>query len=162
TVIDLLAESPDAGPYQERFQGAVAELRENQTKILLVKPQTFMNLSGRCVRQFVDFYQLPHEDLLVVCDDVNLSLGKLRLRKRGSAGGHNGLTDIQSHLGTSEYPRLRIGVGAAQPGELIDHVLGRFGATEKPVIEEALQRAAQAVMVWAVRGADECMNLYNG
>ena len=161
-VIDLLAKSPHAGPFQERFQGVVSELREDQTKVLLVKPLTFMNLSGRCVRQFVDFYHLPFEDLLVVCDDVNLPLGKLRLRKRGSAGGHNGLTDIQSHLGTSEYCRLRIGVGAAQPGEMIDHVLGKFQATEKPVIKEAVERAAQAVMVWVERGAEECMNSYNG
>jgi len=161
-VIDLLAQSPHTGRFQERFNGAVSELLEVQTRILLVKPLTFMNLSGSCVRRFVEYYQLPIEDLLIVCDDVNLALGKLRLRKRGSAGGHKGLRDIQAHLCTTEYARLRIGVGAAEPGELIDHVLSRFQQAERPVIKEAAERAAQAVMVWAERGADECMNLYNG
>lgn len=84
---------------------------EDAIKVLLVKPQTFMNLSGRCVRQIVDFYQLPLEDLLIVADDINLPLGKLRARAKGTHGGHNGLRDIQNHLGTTEYARLRIGVG---------------------------------------------------
>ena len=111
-VLDLLAQGPRAGRWQSRFQAQVCELTEDATKVLLVKPDTFMNLSGRCVRQVVDFYQLPLEDLLVVCDDVNLPLGKLRFRPRGTHGGHNGLRDIQSHLGTTHYSRLRIGVGA--------------------------------------------------
>jgi PTH1 family peptidyl-tRNA hydrolase len=120
-----------------------------------------MNLSGRAVRQLVDFYQLPLADLLVVCDDVNLPLGKLRVRARGTHGGHNGLRDIQSHLGTNEYGRLRIGVGAAENRELIDHVLGRFGPGEWPVIEGAVLDAAQAVLVWAMRGIEVCMNQVN-
>jgi peptidyl-tRNA hydrolase, PTH1 family len=161
-VVDLLAKSPRASRFQERFSGSVSELIENQAKILLVKPLTFMNRSGSCVRQFVDFYQLPLEDVLVVCDDVHLPLGKLRVRKRGSAGGHNGLRDIQAHLGTPEYARLRIGIGGAQPGVLIDHVLSRFQQAERPVIKDAMEQGAQAVMVWAERGAEECMNLYNG
>jgi len=159
-VVDLLAKSP--GRYQERFSGEVYELFENQTKLLLLKPLTFMNRSGSCVRQSMDFYQLATEELLVVCDEVNLPLGKLRLRKRGSDGGHKGLRDIQAHLGTSEYARLRIGVGTAESGALIDHVLSRFQQTERPIIKDAMERAAQAVIVWAERGADECMNLYNG
>src|SRR5919202_2940090 len=111
-VIDRLAESPRAGRFQSRFQAQVAELLEDAHKVLLVKPETFMNLSGRSVRGVLDFYQVPPEDLLVICDDVNLPLGKLRVRARGSHGGHNGLRDIQSHLGTTDYPRLRIGVDA--------------------------------------------------
>ena len=94
--------------------------------MLLVKPETFMNLSGRCVRQVVDFYQVPLADLLVVCDDINLPLGKLRVRAKGTHGGHNGLRDIQNHLGTTEYARLRIGVDAPGEDEAVDHVLGRF------------------------------------
>jgi len=161
-VVDLLAESPHAGRFQERFHGVVSELLDHGTKILLVKPSTFMNRSGGCVRQLVDFYQLPLEDLLVVCDDVNLPLGKLRLRKRGSAGGHKGLKDIQAHLGTLEYARLRVGVGPAQQSELVDHVLGRFQSTERALMDDAIRLAAQAVSVWIERGAEECMNLYNG
>ena len=161
-VLDLLAQGPRAGRWQSRFQAQVCELTEDATKVLLVKPDTFMNLSGRCVRQVVDFYQLPLEDLLVVCDDVNLPLGKLRFRPRGTHGGHNGLRDIQSHLGTTHYSRLRIGVGAPDEKEMIDHVLGRFRPAEKAVMDEAVETAAQAVLVWVAQGVEVCMNQYNG
>jgi len=161
-VIDLLAQSPNAGRFQSRFQAQVAELLEGDLKLLLVKPETFMNLSGRCVRQVLDFYQLTPADLLVVLDDINLPLGKLRARARGSHGGHNGLRDIQAHLGTTEYARLKIGVGS--PGEEVDaadHVLARFRSSERPLIDDALSVALQAVMVWATRGIDDCMNEFN-
>jgi len=161
-VIDLLAQSPKAGRSQSRFQAQVAELLEDDLKLLLVKPETFMNLSGRSVRQVLDFYQLTPTDLLVVCDDINLPLGKLRARARGSHGGHNGLRDIQAHLGSVEYARLKIGVGA--PGEEVDaadHVLARFRPSERPLIEDALSLALQAVLVWATRGIDDCMNEFN-
>ena len=116
---------------------------------------------GRAVRQAADFYNLPVSDLLVVCDDFNLPLGKLRVRARGTHGGHNGLRDIQNHLGTTEYARLRIGVGAPKPDEAIDHVLGRFRPSERPVIEDAVARATQAVLVWSSRGVEACMNEFN-
>jgi len=161
-VLDLLAESPRAGRPQARFQAQVIELSEEGGKVLLVKPETFMNLSGRSVRQAVDFYQVPLGDLLVVCDDVNLPLGKLRFRAQGSHGGHNGLRDIQAHLGTMEYARLRVGVGSPDGSELVDHVLGRFRPGERAVMDEAIQTAAQAVMVWIAKGTEVCMNQYNG
>lgn len=161
-IVDALAESPDAGRFQSRFQAQVADLRLGEHKVLLVKPETFMNLSGRCVRQVVDFYNVPLEDLLIVCDDINLPLGKLRFRARGTHGGHNGLRDIQNHLGTTEYSRLRIGVGAPDKDDAIDHVLGRFRPGEKLVIEDALQTAVQAVGVWIDKGIETCMNQYNG
>src|ERR1700677_1767231 len=160
-VIDALAASPSAGKFQSRFQAQVAELMEGDQKVLLVKPETFMNLSGRCVRQIADFYQLSLTDLLVVCDDVNLPLGRLRARAKGTHGGHNGLRDIQNHLTTTEYARLRIGVDGGQKGELVDHVLGRFRPSEKPVIEDALALAVQAVSVWIQQGIEVCMNRYN-
>jgi PTH1 family peptidyl-tRNA hydrolase len=162
-VIDSLAASPNCGRFQTRFKAEIAELNEDGNKILLVRPETFMNLSGLSVRQVVDFYQVPFEDLLVVCDDVNLPLGRLRFKARGTHGGHNGLRDIQNHLGTTEYPRLRIGVGAADEGkDLADHVLDRFRPGERKVIEDAIAQAAQAVMVWVHQGIDVCMNQYNG
>jgi PTH1 family peptidyl-tRNA hydrolase len=160
-VIDSLARSPRAGRFQNRFDADVTELVEEPHKVLLVKPRTFMNLSGRSVREVVDFYQVPLEDLLVVCDDINLPLGKLRVRARGTHGGHNGLRDIQSHLRTTEYSRLRIGVDAPGEADAVDHVLGRFRPTERAVIEEAEQRAAQAVGVWIHQGIAACMNQYN-
>jgi PTH1 family peptidyl-tRNA hydrolase len=159
-VIDVLAESVSAGQFQGRFQAQVAELREGSCKVLLVKPETFMNLSGQSVRQFMDFYQVQPADLLVVCDDINLPLGKLRVRARGTHGGHNGLRDIQNHLGTTEYPRLRIGVDAPDE-DAVEHVLGRFRPSEKAVMADAVSLAAQAVGLWIREGVEACMNQYN-
>ncbi len=160
-VLDSLALSPRASRFQSRFQARVCELVEDADKILLVEPETFMNLSGRCVREVMDFYQLPLTDLLVVCDDINLPLGKLRVRAKGTHGGHNGLRDIQNHLGTTEYARLRLGVDSPRD-DAIDHVLGRFSAAERKVIDDAVLLAAQAVLVWASQGVETCMNQYNG
>lgn len=161
-VVDALAEGTGVSAFQNRFQAEVAEWTEAGEKILLVKPETFMNLSGRCVRQAVDFYQVAHTHVLVVCDDVNLPLGKLRFRSRGTHGGHNGLRDIQSHLGTTVYPRLRIGVGAPEgEGEMVDYVLGRFRPSEREAIKDALELATQAVVLWVHQGIEKCMNQYN-
>jgi PTH1 family peptidyl-tRNA hydrolase len=160
-VVDSLAESPRAGRFQGRFQAQVGELFEDAGKILLVKPETFMNLSGRSVRQVLDFYQVPVADLLVVCDDINLPLGKLRFRARGSHGGHNGLRDVQNHLGTAEYARLRIGVGAPPEDQAVDYVLGRFRPGERPVIDDAVAQAVQGVLLWVREGVEACMNRYN-
>lgn len=160
--VDLLTESPHATRFHSRFQAQIAELREDAEKVLLVKPETFMNLSGRCVREVLDYYQVPREDLLVVCDDINLPLGKLRFRARGTHGGHNGLRDVQNHLGTTEYSRLRIGVGSPDEGDLVDHVLGRFSPTERAIMDDAVRTAAQAAIVWVERGTEVCQNLYNG
>ncbi len=136
-------------------------MREGDEKVLLLKPETFMNLSGRAVRQALDFYQAAASDLLVVCDDINLPLGKLRFRARGTHGGHNGLRDIQNHLGSTEYPRLRIGVDTPPEDGAIDHVLGRFRPSEKPVIADAVRLAVQGVVLWVREGIETCMNQYN-
>src|SRR5438105_15494606 len=161
-VIDSLMESPDASRLPARSQAQLGELREEARRVLLVKPETFMNLSGRCVREVLEFYQLPCEALLVVCDDINLPLGKLRFRARGSHGGHNGLRDIQSHLGTTDYARLRIGVGSPGERDMVHYVLGRFGPSEQAVMDDAVRTAAQAVMVWVEHGTEAGMNQYNG
>jgi peptidyl-tRNA hydrolase, PTH1 family len=161
-VVDYLARSPRAGAFQHRFQAQVGELLEDSVKVLLVKPETFMNLSGRPVRQLLDFYHVPVEDLLVICDDINLPLGKLRVRARGTHGGHNGLRDIQQHLATQDYQRLRVGVGAPEKDAAVDHVLGRFRPSEKPVIDDAIHLAGQATLVWLHKGVEVCMNQYNG
>ena len=162
-VVDALAGGPDVGGFQERFDSEVAEWRRDGDKILLMKPLTFMNLSGRAVRAAVDFYRLEVAELLVVCDDMALPLGKLRFRARGTHGGHNGLRDIQAHLGTTEYSRLRLGVGApAEEGEAVEHVLGKFRPTERPLIQDAIARAGEGVVLWVHQGIAACMNQYNG
>jgi peptidyl-tRNA hydrolase, PTH1 family len=159
-VVDLLAGAMRADRFSSKFQSQLAEAREDAEKVLLVKPDTFMNLSGLAVRQIVDFYQVELTELLVVCDDVNLPLGKLRFRAKGTHGGHNGLRDLQNHLGTTEYPRLRIGVDA--PGEdMVDHVLGRFRPSEQAVIQDALILAGQAVGSWITKGIQVSMDRYN-
>ena len=160
-VVDLLAESTGVGRLQVRFQAEMRDWRVGEDKVLLVKPETFMNLSGRAVRQVMDFYQVPLENLLVVCDDINLPLGKLRFRAGGTHGGHNGLRDIQSHLGTTDYSRLRLGVGAPPQDETVDYVLGRFQPSERPVIDDAIRLAAQGVEAWIRNGIEACMNQYN-
>jgi PTH1 family peptidyl-tRNA hydrolase len=163
-VVDYLAKSPAAGAFRSKFQAQVAELNEAGKQLLLVKPETFMNLSGRVVRELVDFYKLPLDDLLVVCDDINLPLGKLRVRAGGSHGGHNGLRNIQEQLGSIDYPRLRIGVDAPElrGDSTVDHVLGRFKPGQREVIEEAIHRAAMAALMWANEGLAVCMNRTNG
>src|SRR6516165_1249461 len=162
-VVNMLGGGSRVASFQDRFDADVAEWHEAGEKILLMKPQTFMNLSGRSVRQAVDFYQIDLKDLLVICDDMSLPLGKLRFRARGTHGGHNGLRDIQQHLGTTGYSRLRIGVDV--PGEerdAVDHVLGRFKPSEKLAIEDALLLAVQGVATWVEQGIQNCMNQYNG
>ena len=128
--------------------------------VLVAEPTTFMNLSGWAVREIASFHKLATSDLLIVYDDADLPLGRLRLRANGSAGGHNGLKSIIQELGTIELPRLRIGVGR-QAGELKNHVLGRFDSDEKPQIDEAVKRAADAAEVFARENIVAAMNQYN-
>src|SRR5262245_65014118 len=161
-VVDYLAAAPGTGSWRGRFQSRVAETMEGSEPVLLMKPETFMNLSGRAVREAIDFYKLTAADFLVVCDDIALPVGKLRARAKGSDGGQKGLRNIQEMLGTPEYPRLRIGVGS--PGEhwdAADYVLGRFKPGERRAVDEAIAQAAQAVLVWVRKGIDVCMNQIN-
>jgi peptidyl-tRNA hydrolase, PTH1 family len=153
---------------QKRFQGMVGEgwvnslaktLRERQ-KIVLLKPQTFMNLSGQAVRSVLDWYKLAPTEVLVLYDDLDLPLGKLRIRLAGSAGGHNGMKSIISHLGTPTFPRLRMGIGKSQD-ETISHVLGKFSAAESSIVTDILQLSADAVELSLGAGVEEAMNKYN-
>jgi PTH1 family peptidyl-tRNA hydrolase len=160
-VVDYLAGAPGVGPFRSKFEAQVAEAREGGEIVLYVKPETYMNLSGQAVRAVLDFYKVPAADLLVVCDDYNLPLGKLRVRANGSHGGQNGLRNIQQMLGTDAYPRLRIGVGSPNPGEAVDHVLGKWRPAEKAAVEAAVARARQAVLTFIAQGVEACMNRFN-
>jgi len=139
-----------------------AETSLEGNRLILVKPLTFMNLSGRAVRAILDFYKLPLDQVLVVCDDFNLPLAKLRARAKGSHGGQNGLRNIQEQLGSDAYARLRIGVGQPGVGEAIDFVLSRFKPGERAAAEEAVASAAQGALLWAREGIEACMNRVNG
>ncbi len=127
----------------------------------LCKPLTYMNLSGEAVRSVAQFYKITPAETLVIADDLALPLGKLRLRGSGSSGGHNGLKSIIDHLGTLEVPRLRVGIGEAQPGAAIGHVLGRFAPEERETIEGAVARAAEAIACAQEKGLQAAMNAYN-
>jgi len=159
---DRLASGGSGAWFSRKFEGLLAEVEIDYRRVLLLKPETFMNLSGRSVVPALNFYKLEPADLLVVCDDLNLPLGKLRIRKGGSDGGQKGLRDIFAQLGTDEYARLRIGIGDRGPIEATDFVLSRFRSAERPVIEDALIVATQAVAVWVAQGADAAMNRFNG
>jgi len=161
-VVDLLAKGGSGASFSRKFDGQVAEVEIDFRRVLLLKPETFMNLSGRAVSQVVRFYKLDPADILVVCDDLSLPLGKLRIKPGGSDGGQKGLRDIAAHLGTDQYPRLRIGLGDRGEMDAADFVLGRFKNVERPQINDSLILATQAVAVWVNRGIDTAMNRFNG
>lgn len=156
-----------AGRHGLRFEAwktlaETAEWRRPEGRVWFVKPMTFMNLSGDAVLALVGFYRIDPANLLVVCDDVNLPEGRLRARPDGSDGGNNGLRSITASLGTPAYARLRIGVGRGdERRDLADHVLSRFGPDEQPVINGAIDRAADAVEMWMTDGLAPVMNRFN-
>jgi len=161
-VAALLAKKFAASAPRARFQGEIVEANIAGQKTLLLTPLTYMNLSGASVLATRDFYKIENQNLLVVCDDFALPLGKLRLRPKGSSGGQNGLDDILRRLGTEEIQRLRIGVGPLPPGrDAAGFVLSRFSKDEQPEIAEAIQRASEAVTAWVELGLAAAMNKYN-
>jgi peptidyl-tRNA hydrolase, PTH1 family len=161
-LVDRLARGGSSSSFSRKFEGQAAEIEIDYRRVMLLKPETFMNLSGRCVGQAVRFLKLPLAEILVVCDDLSLPLGKLRLRPAGSDGGQKGLRDITSHLGSDQFSRLRIGIGDQEQADAADFVLSRFRASERPAIDDALILASQAVAVWVTQGIDAAMNRFNG
>ena len=146
---------------KSRFDGEVAEGLAGE-KLVILCPQTYMNASGKSVRKACDFYKLTSEDVLVICDDLNLPTGRLRFRANGSAGGQKGLADIIRHLGTDQISRLRIGIDRPPPGwDAADYVLGKFDKSEEETIERATSLAAKAVVDWSREGIGFVMNRYN-
>ena len=146
-----------------RYRALTGEFRAGGQRVLVLKPQTYMNLSGESVKLAGGFYKIPPDHVRVVSDDVALPLGKLRIRAGGSAGGHNGLKNIIAHLGTDQFPRIRVGVGAPEhpDHEMIDWVIGKFSPAEKKVVDEAVSRALDAVLCVIERGVNEAQNRYN-
>ena len=145
-----------------RYHSTWAEGRLGKHRLLLVRPQTFMNRSGLCVVQVMRQFDHPREDLLVICDDVNLELGRLRIRRAGSAGGHKGLTSVIEALHSRDFARLRLGVGSPREGaDMMRYVLAPFRREERNTVRAMLEEAAQAAETWAYYGADEAMNKFN-
>ena len=160
---DAMAKAQGAAINRSRFKALTGTCDISGETVMLMKPQTFMNLSGEAVAQAVSFYKLAPDHVIVVSDEVALPIGKLRIRTKGSAGGHNGLKNIIALLGTDQFPRIRIGVGAAPHPDydMADWVLSSFKGKDAEDILAAAARAAEAVECYITKGADRAMNLYN-
>lgn len=161
-VLQVLARRLNVDRWKSQFEAEIADGRIGDEKVLLVAPTTYMNLSGRAVKSHLGFHKSTAADVLVICDDLNLPSGKLRIRASGTAGGQKGLQNIIDQLGTTQVARMRIGIGRPPaPIDPADYVLGRFSAEERPGIETACVTAADAVELWARKGTEAAMNQFN-
>lgn len=161
--LDCLAEKLGIELTEKKFSGICGRGSCGGEKVLLLKPLTYMNLSGNSVRAAAEFYQIAPEQIIILYDDINFACGRLRVRGQGSAGGHNGIKSIIAQLGTDAFPRVRIGVGGLSPNEdMISHVLGHFSKADAAVMEKAYDAAADAAVCLAEHGVPEAMNRFNG
>jgi PTH1 family peptidyl-tRNA hydrolase len=159
-VINELARRSGADSVKKRFRSEIAEGLLRGEKIVLVAPQTYMNLSGHAVRDVVNWYHVPHEDVLIVFDDMDLPFGQLRLRKSGSAGGHKGLKSIIEQLGGTDIPRLRVGIGRGRSAAT-SHVLSRFSPEEAKALPDLIRTVADGIELWVAQGITAAMNEVN-
>jgi PTH1 family peptidyl-tRNA hydrolase len=164
-VVEELARRGTANWNLERkFNARIAKRDLPGRKVLLAEPQTFMNASGEAIGALLNFYRVSNAQLLVIVDDADLPLGEIRLRPKGSGGGHHGLESIEQHIGSQNYARLKIGIGRTKDGrrEITNYVLGKFNADEKKLLEKVLQRAADQAECWVADGMEKAMNRFNG
>jgi PTH1 family peptidyl-tRNA hydrolase len=159
-VVDWLAATHGAPAPKSRFKALVSEVTIGDEKVVLLKPQTYMNLSGDSVRLMGSWYKLYADEILIVLDELDLPFGTLRLRERGSAGGHNGLSSVIQQLGTNEFPRLRVGIGRGR-SQAIARVLSKFSEEESRELPDVIERAAGAASIWVTEGAVTAMNQVN-
>lgn len=147
---------------KNKFKAKIGEGNFHGEKVILVKPQIYMNLSGEAVREVVDFYDVPTDNIIVIYDDFDLDTGALRIRKKGSAGSHNGMKSVIKHIGSEDFPRIRIGIGNRDGRDVIGFVTGKVGKSEKVIIDNAVKKAAKATLSIIEEGIDRAMNKYNG
>ena len=162
-VIDRLSERYNIDVTMEKHRALIGKGMIAGQKVILVKPQTYMNLSGESIRSVIDYYKVdPETELIVIYDDISLGVGQLRIRAKGSAGGHNGIKSIISSVGTSNFMRIKVGVGEKPQGwDLADHVLGRFSGEDRARVEEAIRDAEDAAALMIQGEADKAMNDFN-
>ena len=160
-VIDRIAQQLGMECTQKKFQSLFCRKSVDQEVLVLFKPQTFMNLSGVAVKEAVDMYKCPPQDLMVVCDDLDMPLGKIRIRRSGGCGGHRGLESIADSLGSTDFSRLRVGIGRPVNGDPSDYVLSAFSKEEDHLKEEAVEDACHALKTWMFEGVAACMNKFN-
>lgn len=161
--LDVLADRYNIDVSVKAHKALIGKGMIEGNKVILVKPQTYMNLSGESIRSVMDYYKTEPSEFIVIYDDISLEPGQIRIRKKGSAGGHNGIKNIIAHLGTQEFPRIRIGVGEKPARmDLADYVLGHFSKDEKEPMEQAFKDGAAAAVSMMNDGIDTAMNRYNG
>jgi len=159
--LDCLAEAWGLSFSRQKHKALLAQGEVAGLRVILAKPQTFMNLSGDAVERIGRFHEVPPENILVIYDDLDLPVGRIRLRPDGGSGGHKGMKSIIEHLGTNGFPRLRVGIGRPAHGDPVDHVLDNFSLDERITIEEVYERAVAAVEFWLTEGISAAMNRYN-
>ena len=161
--LDYMAQKYDINIKTSKHKSLLGEGRIGMEKVVLLKPQTFMNLSGEAIRAASDWYKIPVENIIIIYDDISLEVGSLRIRTKGSAGGHNGIKSIISHLGSEEFPRFKIGVGGKpEGGDLVNHVLGNIPKAQQELMFKVFGRVSDGVEEYIRNGAERAMNLYNG
>ena len=159
--VDIIAEKYNIKINRQKFKGRYGEGRIGTEKVILLKPNTYMNLSGESVIEVVNFYKIDKENIIVIYDDMSIDIGKLRIRGKGSAGGHNGIKSIIQHLNSDIFPRIKVGIG--QPDEeVVNYVLGKFSKEQREIIDKALEISAKACISIVDDGLTEAMNKYNG
>ena len=159
--VDLLAEKYNIDVNKIKFKALVGEGRIAGQKVLLVKPQTYMNLSGEAVRQAMDFYKIVPEELIVIYDDIDIPTGTFRIRKKGSPGTHNGMRNIFQHIQTNDFPRIRVGIGSGKKDNLAGYVTGGISKSEQEILADVLKNSADAAACIIEKGIDKAMNEYN-
>jgi len=160
-VINLMAEKYNVSVNRIKFKGICGEINIAGEKVILLKPNTYMNLSGESVREAAFFYKVPSENIIIIYDDISLDVGKLRIRSKGSAGGHNGIKSIISNLSSDVFLRIKIGVGQPERS-LVSYVLGRFQSEERILVEKTFEASIKAVETIIAKGSTEAMNEFNG
>lgn len=159
--VDYIADKYNIELNRIKFKGIFGEGMINGKKVILLKPTTYMNLSGESIREVVNFYKISNEDIIVIYDDISLEVGRLRIREKGSHGGHNGIKSIIANLSSDVFPRVKIGVGGPK-GDLVSHVLGKFSNSEIEVLRESIMATSEAVATILSRDTKEAMNKFNG
>lgn len=162
-VIDEMCGRLNAPPMQLKFNGVHTVIYRPEGKVMLVKPLTYMNLSGECIRPLMDYFDVEIDEIIVIYDDLDFSPGEMRLRQKGSAGGHNGMKSLIAHLGTDKFNRVRMGIGRPISGmKVSDYVLSSFSKEEAPLIEDTIKKSADACEAWIEKPFSDIMNQFNG
>ena len=161
-VINKIAKEYQINVTQKKYQGLFGTGEIDGQKVLLLKPQTFMNESGKSILKFKNYYKIPNENCLIIYDDIDLEKGTIRIRKKGSAGSHNGMKSVIEYLGTEDFPRLRVGIGSPEfKNDLINYVLGIISKEEQVVLNKGIEEATQAAIEFIKNGIEVAMNVYN-